>query len=165
MKFVRMHYKLFIVLLAFWFLLTLNITLENIIIGVILSLMVTLATHNVLYDENGFLYRGINFFRLIKYLGVLFIEIFKASFRYIFNLLSHRYEPVIFKVELDLVDPMQVGIIANSITLTPGTITVDIVGSTIFVMTLAKPGTDHALLAKPIKARFEHMLKSKEDKS
>lgn len=163
MKTIKTHYKLFVILLAFWFLLNLNFQLETIIFGVLIALMVTLSAHSVLYDDHGFLYRGISPLRLMLYLGVLFVEIFKASFRYIINLLSHRYEPVIFKLELALADPMQVGIIANSITLTPGTITIDIVGSTIYVLTLAKPGTDHAMLAQPIRDKFEHMFKPKGD--
>jgi multisubunit Na+/H+ antiporter MnhE subunit len=75
-----------------------------------------------------------------------------------------KFEPVVFKIELDVVDPVLVGIVANSITLTPGTITVDIVDHTIYVLTLAKPGTSQEVLEKPIRQKFEKYFIHKEHK-
>ena len=94
---------------------------------------------------------------------VLFYEIFKSSILYVINLFKDNYEPVVFKITLDHLTPIQVAIVANSITLTPGTISVEVVQQTIFVMVLADPKTDHETLAKPIRDRFEKFLLEKED--
>jgi multicomponent Na+:H+ antiporter subunit E len=159
MKYIKNRYKLFIIILIFWFLMNLNFEFQTILFGVFVSLLVTVLTHNVLYDTNGFRYRNIKILKLLIYLLLLFVEIFKASFTYIINLISKTYEPVVIKVDLDLYDPVQIGIIANSITLTPGTISVDINGHTIYVLTLAKPGTPQEELEAPIHEKFERFFK------
>lgn len=161
MTFIKLRYKLFLFILFFWFLLNLNIEVETIIFGVIIAMAVSIAAFPVLYEDNKFRYHGIKITQMVFYILFLFVEIFKASFSYIWNLMSQKFEPVVFKIELDIVDPVLVGIVANSITLTPGTITVDIIDHTIYVLTLAKPGTDHKLLEKPIRDKFEKFLMEK----
>ena len=158
MTFIKLRYKLFLFILLFWFLLNLNFYIETIIFGILIAAAVTIAAFPVLYDDNKFRYHGIKIFQMFFYIIFLFLEIFKAAFSYSWNLMSRKYEPVVFKIELDVIDPVLVGIVANSITLTPGTITVDIVDHTIYVLTLAKPGTDHAVLEKPIRDKFEKYL-------
>jgi multisubunit Na+/H+ antiporter MnhE subunit len=165
MTFILRRYKLFLFLLIFWFLLAQNFRIETIIAGILICFAVTIATYNVLYDEAGYLYGGIKLRRLVIYIIFLFKEIYKASFYYVYNLLRHRYEPVIFDIELDVDDPVLVGIISNSITLTPGTITIDTdtKNHVITVMTLAKPGTPAEDLERPIKESFERLLKSNKE--
>jgi multicomponent Na+:H+ antiporter subunit E len=162
MKHFKQHLIFFLIILVFWFLLNLNFKIETILFGLFVSLIVSIASNNVLYDEHGFRYHGIRLLRLPYYLLALFFEIFKSSFVYIGNLLSQQYEPVILTIELDLVDPIQVGIVANSITLTPGTITVEIDGPKIYVLTLAKANTDLKTLEKPIRDKFERLLKTED---
>lgn len=162
MKFFRQRLIFFTVILIFWFLLNLNVRIETIIFGMIIAFVVSAASNNVLFDEHGFRYHGIRFSKLPYYLLSLFFEIFKSSFTYIANLISERYEPVIITIDLDLLDPVQVGIVANSITLTPGTITVEIDGSRIYVLTLARKDVDQSELEKPIRDKFERLLKTED---
>lgn len=165
MRYLLSRYKLFFILLIFWFLLAQNFRIETIIAGILICIAVTIATYNVLYDEKGYLYGGIKLRRLVVYIGFLFKEIYKASFYYVYNLLRHHYEPVIFDIELDVDDPVLMGIISNSITLTPGTITIDTdtKNHVITVMTLAKPGATAEELERPIKESFERLLKQKKE--
>ncbi|MFU8792737.1 MAG: Na+/H+ antiporter subunit E [Acholeplasmataceae bacterium] len=164
MTFIKLRYKLFLFILLFWFLLNLNFHIETIIFGVLIAAAVTLLAFPVLHDEKGFRYHNVKLTHMIFYVFFLFIEIFKSAFIYIWNLMSRKFEPVVFKIELDVVDPVLVGIVANSITLTPGTITVDIVDHTIYVLTLAKPGTSQEILERPIREKFEKYLIQKEHK-
>lgn len=164
-RFLLLRYKLFLVLLVFWFLLAQNFRIETILAGVFICAMVTIATYNVLYDDKGYMYQPIKIRTMIVYVIFLFVEIYKASFVYVFNLLRHHYEPVIFDIVLDVEDPVLVGIISNSITLTPGTITIDTDTEKhiITVMTLAKPGTTAEELERPVRETFERLLKQKGD--
>lgn len=156
--------KFFIVMLIFWFLLNFNFELTTIIFGISISFFVSLFAYEILHDEHGFKYKGIKIHRLIFYMFLLFIEIFKSGITFTINLFKREYVPTIFKIELDLDDPVKVAIVANSITLTPGTITIDIVENTIIVMVLAKPNTPHAELEKPIREKFEKLLMIQEKK-
>ena len=164
MDFIKKRYKLFVFILVFWFVINWNFKIETIFFGFVTATLVTIASKGVLYDTKGFIYHGIKLHRIILYLLVLFVEIFKSTIRYVRAVISGNYEPVVFKIHLDLMDPVQVGIVANSITLTPGTISVDIDQQTITVMTLVKPGTDLKTLEKPIRDKFEILLKDRKVK-
>lgn len=163
MKNIVSKFKFFIFILALWFLFNFNFELRTIIFGVFISFFVSIFTYEVLYDENGFKFKGVHFGKLFLYFFVLFFEIFKSSILYVINLFKRNYEPVVFKITLDHLTPIQVAIVANSITLTPGTISIEVINKTIFVMVLADPNTDHKTLAMPIKDRFEKFLLEKED--
>ena len=164
--YLKLRYKLFFVLLVFWFLLQLNFRIETIVLGVITSSIVTILSYHVLYDENGYRYHGIKLRVVIWYVLNLFVEIYKAGFQYISNLIFKHYEPVVFTVKLELDDPVLIGIIANSITLTPGTISIDVnsENDTITVMMMAKKGTPVKELEQPIHDKFEALLRQKKVK-
>ncbi len=159
MKTIIPRLKFFFVMLILWFLLNFNLEITTIIFGIIISFFVTLFAYEILHDNKGFRYKGIRLSLIFYYLFVLFVEIFKSAFIYIKNLISRDHIPMIFKLQLNDLDSVQVAIIANSITLTPGTITVDIVDKTIYVLVLAKPGTTQAELEEPIRSKFEKLLK------
>lgn len=161
-KNISTRLKFFIVMLILWFLFNFNVELRTIVFGVAISFFVSVFTYEVLYDENGFKFQGVRFGKLFLYFFILFYEIFKSSILYVINLAKKTYEPVVFKLTLDHLTPIQVAIVANSITLTPGTISIEVVGHTIFVMVLADPNTSHEALAKPIRDRFEKFLIEKE---
>lgn len=152
--------KFFLILLGLWFLLNFNLELTTIIFGIVISFFVSLLAYNILYNKKGFRYKGLKITSIIYYVLLLFVEIFKSSFLFVMNLLRGGYAPRVFKIELDLYDPVQVAIVANSITLTPGTISIDVVGHTIYVMVLAKPETTQEELEAPIRLKFEKLLKS-----
>ncbi|MDY0074690.1 MAG: Na+/H+ antiporter subunit E [Acholeplasmataceae bacterium] len=164
MTYIKKRYKLFLFMLAFWLLLNFNLKIDTLLFGVVFSLVVTILAYPVLFNEQGFRYHGIKLHKMLIYFFVLFIEIFKSAFTYIINLISRKYEPVLFKIDLDLDDPVLVGIVANSITLTPGTISVEIEDHSIYVLTLAKPGTPQEELERPIRNKFERFFKVKEKK-
>lgn len=151
--------KFFFAMLILWFLLNFNVELTTILFGIVISFFVTLFAYEILHDNQGFRYKGIRLTLIFYYLFVLFIEIFKSAFIYIKNLIAGGHIPMIFKLQLNELDSVQVAIVANSITLTPGTITVDIVDKTIYVLVLAKPGTTQAELEEPIRSKFERLLK------
>ena len=165
LAYIKLRYKLFFALLLFWFILQLNFRIETVVAGILICGLITVMSHNVLYDDEGYLYHAIKLRTVVVYVMFLFVEIYKASFLYVFNLLAHHYEPVIFNIKLDVEDPVLLGIISNSITLTPGTITIDTDSEsfTITVLTLAKPGTTAEELEKPIREKFEKLLKKKGD--
>ena len=163
MKNILNRLKFFIVLLILWFLFNFNFELRTIVFGVVISFFVSLFTYQVLYDEDGFKFQGVHFGKLFLYFFVLFYEIFRSSILYVINLFKGNYEPVVFKITLDHLTPIQVAIVANSITLTPGTISIEVINKSIYVMVLADPNTDHETLAKPIRDRFEKFLLEKEN--
>jgi multicomponent Na+:H+ antiporter subunit E len=151
----------FLTMLGLWFVFNLQFDLKILISGLIASLAMTLFTSSVVYDQSGFKFKNISLWLLIRYLFVLIIEIFKSSWTYIFTIFNQRFEVVVFDMVLSFRDPIKVAMVANSITLTPGTVTVDVNQETITIMAFVDKGTTQAQIEAPIRKRFESLLKEK----
>lgn len=65
-------------------------------------------------------------FYAIAYFIVLIVEIIKATFDVALRTLNGKVEPVIVEIETELKRPVSQVILANSITLTPGTLSIDV---------------------------------------
>lgn len=121
--------KMFIVFLVFWIVFNGRITFEILWMGVIISAVIyaficKFMDYSIRKDI--FLMKKILFF--CKYFAVLVWEIIKANMDTIKLILSRKYiaEPVVVKFHSNLKTEMANVLLANSITLTPGTITVSL---------------------------------------
>jgi multicomponent Na+:H+ antiporter subunit E len=148
-------------MLGLWFVFHLQFDLKILISGLIASLGMTLFSSSVVYDQSGFKFKNISFWIMIKYLFVLIGEIFKSAWSYILVIFNRNFEMVVFDLTLSFNDPLKVALVANSITLTPGTVSVDVNGPIITVMAVVTKGTKQADIEAPIRERFEALLKGK----
>jgi multicomponent Na+:H+ antiporter subunit E len=158
MKPLFARFKLFAVLFILWLLMNGNMKVITIGIGLVVSFFVTYFSYDSLLDRKGKHFKSIPFTKLIFYFVTLFLEIFKAAFHFSLNVFKKEYVPIVFKMSLEHLDPLRVAIVANSITLTPGTISIEMIDQSIYVMVLAKPGTPVEVLEKPIREKFEKLL-------
>ena len=80
------------------------------------------------YDPKTDLFLGKRLFQILHYVFVLVREIIKANFEVIRMITSSRYEiePAVVRFKTDLKTSFTRILLANSITLTPGTITVSL---------------------------------------
>ncbi|MDE6023940.1 MAG: Na+/H+ antiporter subunit E [Lachnospiraceae bacterium] len=112
-----------------WIIFNANITLEIVIFGIVITLVIFVFLCK--YMEYS-LKKEIIFYRLvpfiIAYFLVLIWEIIKANVAMLRLVVLDKYEnePQIVKFKTDLQDDTCRTVLANSITLTPGTITVDV---------------------------------------
>ncbi|WP_432666463.1 Na+/H+ antiporter subunit E [Wukongibacter baidiensis] len=154
-------YKLLIILLSFWLLLTFNFSLFNIFIGLVICSLVLIASKGVLYSDNGYIFKRMRILAMVKYLFNLLLEIYKSSFSYIVRIIKKDCEPFIVEVELDVTDPLIISIISNSITLTPGTLTIDVQNNKLTVLTLKDCEDCISLVDKEIKEKFQSFFVEK----
>lgn len=152
---IKKNYKLFFILLLFWMLFTSSFDYLNFIAGITVCLIVTSFSHNILYTEKGFVFKSIGIGLIIKYFFNLMLEIYKSSFSYMAHIIHNNCEPCIEEIELDVTDPLIITIISNSITLTPGTLTVNVDGSRFTVLALKNCGDCENTLETEIKEKFE----------
>ena len=96
---------------------------------------------------------------LLRYCAVLMVEIVKANFAVIRIIWDRgrKVEQTIYTFEVDLKREISKTILANSITLTPGTITVDLVGNVFEVHCL-----DVSLIEGIEDGKFMQLLKKME---
>jgi multicomponent Na+:H+ antiporter subunit E len=100
-------------------------------------------------------------FYYLLYFGVFLLELIKANLNVMRLVFSPRIdiEPGIVEIKTELKSPIGRLALANSITLTPGTLVVDIKEDTLFVHWINVSATDPVAATEEISARFEKYLK------
>ncbi len=114
---------------VFWLLLTWSFTAQEMIAGAVVSLAVALFASRFFIHENAFhLLNPARLGALIGYVFVFLRELFKANLDVAKRCFGgcKDVNPGIVKVPVDLEGDYAQAMLANSITLTPGTITLDI---------------------------------------
>lgn len=89
----------------------------------------------------------INYARLIAYMGWLLVQIIKSAWYVSMVTLVKREEmnPMVVWFKVDYDNPIAFSMLANSITLTPGTITIDIKGEVFSVHALTRETAEGVL--------------------
>lgn len=119
-------YLLFFLL---WVIFNGRITLEIVLFGlVIAAVMYAFICKFMDFSVKKDIHIFRQFFRILRYIFVLICEIVKANVATIKMITSSKYEiePVIVRFKTDLKTRTAKVVLANSITLTPGTITVSL---------------------------------------
>ncbi len=151
---------IFVILLAFWLILNHSVSAEYLISGVVLAAAIAMAfcrecevLQDIKLTPKAFLYT-------FAYLFVFIVELVKANFDLAMRVLSPSLpiNPGIIRVKTSLKSKMARLILANSITLTPGTFTVDIIGDNLYIhcVNLEKEHTEE--YGKNIVRKFEKYL-------
>lgn len=127
---------MFILLLLIWFIFNGKITWELTVLGVILCaciyfFMCRFMDYSVRKDIS-LMRKSISF---LHYVGILIVEIVKSSMQVLHLVLTDREtaEPVIISYRTRLKTGLGRAILANSITLTPGTITISLEGDKLII--------------------------------
>lgn len=148
---------MFILLFACWVIFNQNFTLEIALFGVAISAVVYLFICKFMdYSVQKDLFIMKKFPRILAYILRLIVEILKANFtlfRIYFSKKKNR-EPVIVSFETSLQTRIGRSLLANSITLTPGTITMELKGNVLKVHCYDKSlavGLDHTVFEEKIK--------------
>ena len=126
---------LFVVLFLFWVLMSNTFNAEVLIAGSAISLVLALfvAPNLEVFSEIRFTPKAILF--TFIYLLVFLKELILSNFDVAFRVVSPKLpiNPGIVEAKTKLKSPMARMILANSITLTPGTFTVDLKEDTLFI--------------------------------
>lgn len=142
-----------VVLFGIWLSLTLSTDPQEIVLGLVVSVIAAAATHGALTGNLLPLLKPGKFFSAFEYilffLGQMVkanIDVFLRVFRPVIPI-----NPGIVKAKLTLGSDRAKAIVANSITLTPGTITIDVIDDEIFVHWIFLPSGDvHAETQKMV---------------
>ena len=107
----------FFIGLVIWLLLTWSFNYQYIIAGIVASALVAVVFHDVFPKEHIIFTSPVRMFWLLVYIPVFFYYIIKAEM---------PIKPGIVKIKTNLKTDSGITALANSITLTPGTLTVDL---------------------------------------
>ncbi len=151
-------FGLFMVL---WLGLTSSTNIQELIAGAVLSLVVASFAFKTFTDKGLSFLKPKKIFYIIKYLFVFVKALIIANFDVARRVLSPSLpiNPGIVVYETKLKNDTAKVILANSITLTPGTLTVDIVENNLFIHWIDVKSTDSLVIYREIGEAFEKILK------
>lgn len=131
--------------MALWLIFNGKVTWELLMIGALISVMLEIATckiFNIRIRDD--LARTLGIWRYVKYFFILIGEMFSCSFKVLGLILhpSEEIKPRLSYFRADIKSDAKCVLLANSITLTPGTITVGLLGNRFHVHSLDRSFAD-----------------------
>jgi len=135
------HLFLFATMLLLWILLTGSVALDELIAGVIVAAVVSMISAPYINIFDGIRYTPTAIVSLLTYLGYFFIALIKANLDMARRVLSPSLpiSPDLLEIETKLESRLGQMLLANSITLTPGTLAVELRHNKILVHWIAAP--------------------------
>ena len=152
---------MFVTALAIWLLLTWSLAEQNVIVGVIVCVFVTLVFGSLFPGQTVQMLNPRRYLWFLYYLPVFLWHVFKANLDVAYRVLHPDVpiRPGIVKVKTSLKTEIAQTFLANSITLTPGTLTVDIVDGLMYIHWIYVRSDDPEVQTQMIVSRFERILK------
>lgn len=153
--------NLWLTLMLIWVIANGTLAADTLIVGVVITAAIALAfaMFSRVYGVIRWSPKVILYY--LMYLVVFLIELTKANLNVMRLVFSPRIaiEPGIVAIRTELKSSIGRLALANSITLTPGTLVVDIRDDTLFVHWINVSATDPVAATEAISARFEKYLK------
>ncbi len=151
---------LFIILLAFWIILNNSVSPLILLTGAVISLAIAIGFCKTCDVFNDLRLTPRSFLYTFLYLWVFLIELVKSNFDIAFRVLSPSLpiNPGIITAKTTLKSKMGRLILANSITLTPGTFTVDIIDDDLFIHCVNVKEEEQEEFGNHIVRKFEKYL-------
>ena len=148
-------------LLGGWILFTGSFEIDSIIIGASSALFVAILTYDSFIVESEAAWKSL-IPRLhwgIGYLFVLLYRLYLSSFQVLFSMVFGRYNPRVVHFRTRLRSDIARSAVATSITMTPGTITLELDDDHLVVHWLDAKTTHSRYAGRLIKGGFEGVLK------
>jgi multicomponent Na+:H+ antiporter subunit E len=155
------YVTVFILSMILWLLITFEFTTANLAVGAVASL-ITAAIFGRYYFHNVYKFlQPRRWFWFIVYLVTFLWACIKANFDVAYRVLhpAMPIKPGIVKVRTTLRSEFARTLLANSITMTPGTITVDMIDDVLYVHWIYIRSEDPAVYTRMVTGRFEEYIK------
>ncbi|NOX16840.1 MAG: Na+/H+ antiporter subunit E [Chlorobi bacterium] len=151
----------FAVYFLIWMGFTTSFDPQELIAGAVLSLIITFFSYKSFTDLGLSFLNPKRLFNIVKYMFVFIIALFKANFDVAKRVINPKLpiNPGIVAYKTKLKSDTAKVFLANSITLTPGTLTVDVIGDTLYIHWIDVITKDPQKIYSEIGEQFEVILK------
>ncbi|HUW92070.1 MAG TPA: Na+/H+ antiporter subunit E [Bacteroidales bacterium] len=155
------YVAVFILSLIFWLLVTFRFTASNLIVGSVASLLCSAIFGRYYFQGVYKFLQPHRYFWFLIYLFHFIWACIKANFDVAYRVLhpAMPIRPGIVKVRTNLKSEFAKTLLANSITMTPGTITVDIIDDCLYIHWIYVRSEDPSVYTGLIIGRFEKYIK------
>lgn len=152
--------RLFATLFLFWLLLSGSLAIESLAIGGLIAALVAFALGANLSYLSGYRFTAASLVATVLYVGYFLLELVKANLAMATLVLkpSLPVRPAIVRVRTGLKNPIARLLLANSITLTPGTLSVEMKGEWLYIHWVVAEATEVDAATRAIAAGFERYL-------
>ncbi len=150
------HPVLTLVLWGVWLLLNNTLSAGHVVLGLILATLIPWLTSGFWPEK----VRIQSPLTLLKFLGVVLWDILIANLAVARLILSHNknLKPGFFYIDLEIESPLGISLLANTISLTPGTVSCDLTEDRKQLLVHALHIEDIPATVKEIKTRYEAPL-------
>lgn len=148
-------------LYAGWLAFTVNVSPMSLIIGAVFCLGVATMTYGIFIEEReaGRRFHLPRLYYAVFYFLFLILQIYLSSFKVAWKVITGNINPRIVHFRTRLKYDLARALLANSITLTPGTVTLDLDDDHLIVHWLDARTTHSHYASKLIKGRLEQWLR------
>ncbi|GAB6106414.1 Na+/H+ antiporter subunit E [Fusibacter bizertensis] len=153
------YFQLVILLTGLWLILFEKITILLLLSGLFFSIFSLYFSEKYLVADSFYVFFPFNIFKLIRYAFFMLFEIYKSGISIIPYIISGNVHPGFVDIYTELESNLDIVILANSITLTPGTITVDVQGHSLQVLWINPTTTQPTMAGIKIKGSIEKKIK------
>ena len=138
-----------------------GVDMQVVLAGIVASVIVAFLFHEVLPEEHHVFLSPRRIFWFVVYVPVFFYYVILANFDVVYRALHPKMpiHPGIVKIKTRLKSDSGITALANSITLTPGTLTVDLTDDGyLYIHWINVKSTDIEEASKIIARKFEYFL-------
>lgn len=150
--------QLYFITTLFWVALYENLTFFILTSGAAISIVTIYFTERYLLKDTFYNVLDFNMFSLLIYFINLLYEIYANALITIYQIITLQNNPDIVEIHTDLETYTKKCILANSITLTPGTITIDLEDNHLKVLWLDAKSKNPVIAGNLIKGKLERYL-------
>ncbi len=158
MIYIKKYYDSVILLLVLWFVLNEGLSLQLTLTGLLFSLITLLMVHMLFSNNDHVKNYRIQPRLFLWYVAVLLFHILKSGIHVAGHILKGNCSPQVVKVRTKVRNHWYQCLIANSITLTPGTVTIDKTDHDMTILWLCPTTSDPEAMAEAIFGPFERIL-------
>ncbi len=153
MGFVKRNYFKVLISTGFWCILNESFSLSRVIEGLVIAILCVVMIANIFIDDKDpFYHHTISGVILLKYICLLFFNIYKNAFILIAMILFGRPSPTLQKFRTQVKNQWGRCLLGNAITLTPGTVTLNLKRDELNVLCIS------TVTAKQIQGGIEKIL-------
>lgn len=150
-----------IILFLLWIVLTSTFFWQELVAGIVLAAMVAAMGYSLFTEKGVGNFHPKRLALLIIYIPVFLWDVVKANLDVAYRVLSPKMpiKPGIVEIHTDLQSDIAKLGLANSITLTPGTLTMDVDGDRMFIHWINVKTSDINEASEEIGGKFERYMK------
>ncbi|MBF7097082.1 Na+/H+ antiporter subunit E [Alkalibacter mobilis] len=158
MKKITGYFSMIFIFTLIWIILNEKAGATQIVTGLILSIFSIFFANYYLLEEEYVDHYSLNIKSVIKYLVYLIFQIYKSGFSAIGKIIKKEYDVRISEYTSCLNDELSICLLANAITLTPGTVTIDKNGSKLKILSFEKDNIGTIAIDSETCSEFEKIL-------